>query len=194
MAMRFKQATDELLKHPGLPDLADELGVSIQSVRQARAAETSHAFRPPPPGWESALLQVTQRWTAHYEDLERHLRISLESRTWTCRQKRLATLARNDKGSWKTKENAMAGRDPISKSSTSAGTRRSKAFPSPIDPSNYSAFSKSFDELLRATVEVLCGQRAPLFRYEKELRLCQLKIWLFDDVDDGFVGACAARE
>ena len=40
----------------------------------------------------------------------------------------------------------------------------------------------SFDEWLRKTVELLCAQRPPLFRLESELRLCQLKAWLLDDV------------
>lgn len=40
----------------------------------------------------------------------------------------------------------------------------------------------SFDEWLRHTVEVLCAKRPPLFRFERELRLCQLKAWLLDDV------------
>jgi hypothetical protein len=42
----------------------------------------------------------------------------------------------------------------------------------------------SFEEFFRNMVEVLCGKRDPLFRYEKELRLCQLKIWLLQDDPD----------
>lgn len=42
----------------------------------------------------------------------------------------------------------------------------------------------SFDEWLRHTVEVLCAERPPLFRFESELRLCQLKAWLLDDAKD----------
>ena len=34
---------------------ADALGVSVQAVRQARAAEGSTARRPPPEGWERAV-------------------------------------------------------------------------------------------------------------------------------------------
>jgi len=43
----------------------------------------------------------------------------------------------------------------------------------------------SFEEWLRKTVELPCAKRAPLFGFESELRLCQLKTWLLDDVDDG---------
>jgi hypothetical protein len=42
----------------------------------------------------------------------------------------------------------------------------------------------SFEEFFRNMVEVLCGKRDPLFRYERELRLCQLKIWLLKDDPD----------
>jgi hypothetical protein len=42
----------------------------------------------------------------------------------------------------------------------------------------------SFEEFFRHMVEVLCGKRDPLFRYERELRLCQLKVWLLEDDDD----------
>jgi hypothetical protein len=43
---------------------------------------------------------------------------------------------------------------------------------------------QSFEEWLRKTVELLCAKRAPLFRFESELRLCQLKAWLLDDAKD----------
>jgi hypothetical protein len=43
---------------------------------------------------------------------------------------------------------------------------------------------RSFEEWLRKTVEVLCAQRPPLFRFESELRLCQLKAWLLAEGDD----------
>ena len=43
---------------------------------------------------------------------------------------------------------------------------------------------QSFEEWLRHTVEVQCAERDPLFRFERELRLCQLKTWLLDVGDD----------
>jgi hypothetical protein len=72
--MDFKRATDELLVHPTLQDLADALQVSVQSIRQARAEETSKAYRTPPPGWEKATLWLAQNTVAHYERLIRKLR------------------------------------------------------------------------------------------------------------------------
>ena len=43
---------------------------------------------------------------------------------------------------------------------------------------------RSFEEWLRHTVELLCAETAPLFRFERELRLCQIKTWLLDYGDD----------
>lgn len=56
--MNFKKATDELLSPVTLTDLAQALGVSVQSVRQARANEASTAYRSPPPEWERAVSKV----------------------------------------------------------------------------------------------------------------------------------------
>jgi hypothetical protein len=52
----------------------------------------------------------------------------------------------------------------------------------------------SFEEFFRNMVEVLCGKREPLFRYERELRLCQLKIWLLQDDPDFISIRDAAQE
>jgi hypothetical protein len=75
--MNFKRATDEMLVHPTLQDLADMLDVSVQSVRQARADESSRGFRAPPPRWERAVLSLTENTIAHYEGLARKLRMKL---------------------------------------------------------------------------------------------------------------------
>ncbi len=75
--MNFKSVTDELLVHPTLQDLADVLRISIQSVRQARAAKGSTAYREPPPGWEKAALWLAENTIAHHERLARKLRNSI---------------------------------------------------------------------------------------------------------------------
>jgi hypothetical protein len=59
--MKFKHATDELLKAVTLEDLAETLGASVQSVRQARAQEGSAGFRKPPEGWEAAAAKLARR-------------------------------------------------------------------------------------------------------------------------------------
>jgi hypothetical protein len=75
--MNFKSVTDELMVHPTLQDLADTLQVSLQSVRQARAAKGSTAYREPPVGWEKAALWLAENTIAHHERLARKLRNSI---------------------------------------------------------------------------------------------------------------------
>ncbi len=58
--MNFRQATDALLESVTLEDLANAMGISIQAVRQARAAEGSKAHRSPPPDWDGAVIQLAQ--------------------------------------------------------------------------------------------------------------------------------------
>ncbi len=58
--MNFKKATDELIASVTLEDLAKALGVSVQAVRQARAAEGSTARRSPPEGWERAVSTLAK--------------------------------------------------------------------------------------------------------------------------------------
>lgn len=72
--MNFRSATDELLVHPTLEDLADALGVSLQAVRQARATKGSAAHREPPPGWEKATIRLAERTAEHFQRLVRKLR------------------------------------------------------------------------------------------------------------------------
>ncbi len=53
--MNFQKSTDHLLERITLEDLAEELGVSVQAIRQARASDQSSAHRAPPSGWASAV-------------------------------------------------------------------------------------------------------------------------------------------
>lgn len=66
--MNFRQATDALLESVTLQDLADAMGISVQSVRQARTVEGSTAHRAAPPKWESAVARVAVR---HSQKLSR---------------------------------------------------------------------------------------------------------------------------
>ncbi len=56
----------------------------------------------------------------------------------------------------------------------------------------------SLQEFLRKCVEVLCSTREPEFRYERQLRLCQFKVWLLahgsdrDSVRNGSMSYAAA--
>jgi hypothetical protein len=58
--MNFKQATDALLEPITLDHLAKEMGISVQSLRQARASEESTAYRSPPPDWQKAVVRLTE--------------------------------------------------------------------------------------------------------------------------------------
>lgn len=69
--MNFKKATDELLASVTLADLAEALGVSVQAVRQARAAEATTAHRAPPEGWEKAVRRLAVRQGARFRRLAR---------------------------------------------------------------------------------------------------------------------------
>jgi hypothetical protein len=67
--MNFRKATDELLESVTLEDLAGTLKVSVQAVRQARAADDSTAHRPPPSGWEEGVKRLAERRIGHYSRL-----------------------------------------------------------------------------------------------------------------------------
>jgi hypothetical protein len=56
--MDFKKATDRLFDHVGHSELAESLGVSVASIRQARLDRTAKAFRSPPPNWERAVAHL----------------------------------------------------------------------------------------------------------------------------------------
>jgi hypothetical protein len=71
--MNFRNATDDLLKQTTLEDLASKLRVSIQAVRQARAAKDSTAHRSPPAGWEKAVATLAQERAAFYQKLAKRL-------------------------------------------------------------------------------------------------------------------------
>lgn len=53
--MNFQKCTDTLLEKITLEDVAKELGVSVQAIRQARASTQSSAHRPPPAEWPIAV-------------------------------------------------------------------------------------------------------------------------------------------
>jgi hypothetical protein len=67
--MNFRKATDALLESVTLEDLANTLGVSIQAVRQARAADTSKAYRSPPEGWQKGVRRLAKAQAARLERL-----------------------------------------------------------------------------------------------------------------------------
>lgn len=71
--MNFQKATDALLSSITLQDLAGDMGVSVQSLRQARAAENSTAYRSPPEGWERAVRDLANERIGRFRTLVAHM-------------------------------------------------------------------------------------------------------------------------
>jgi hypothetical protein len=67
--MNFRQVTDALLKAVTLEDLADAIGVSVQTIRQARAAEGTSAHRSPPPKWEAGAALLARKAAIRYRKI-----------------------------------------------------------------------------------------------------------------------------
>lgn len=67
--MDFKTASDALFSRVAHEDLADQLGVSIAAIRQARLDVSAKAHRPPPKGWERALVELAENRIRRYHEL-----------------------------------------------------------------------------------------------------------------------------
>jgi len=67
--MNFNGATDGLFDRIGHEELADALGVSVASIRQARLSPQAKAHREPPSGWEAVVLSLARKRLVHYQRL-----------------------------------------------------------------------------------------------------------------------------
>jgi hypothetical protein len=72
--MNFKKATDSLFDGVSHAELADALGVSVASIRQARLGEDAKAHRAAPAGWEEAVVKLAEKRLSHYQRLIERLR------------------------------------------------------------------------------------------------------------------------
>lgn len=61
MALDFRAATETLLEKVTVEDLAAELDLKPQTVKQARLAEEANGHRSPPTGWEAAVARLAKR-------------------------------------------------------------------------------------------------------------------------------------
>lgn len=59
--MDFREATDRLCEKVSHEDLANELGVSLQGIRQARLSGTAQARRHPPKHWPRAVIRLAEK-------------------------------------------------------------------------------------------------------------------------------------
>jgi hypothetical protein len=71
--MDFKQATDGLFDRIDHAKLAEELGVSVASIRQARLSPTARAHREAPPGWKNVIVKLAKRQASQYRKLAQRL-------------------------------------------------------------------------------------------------------------------------
>ncbi|MEI9930443.1 MAG: hypothetical protein WDM89_07785 [Rhizomicrobium sp.] len=59
--MDFKKATEELMAGMTRGEIAETLGVSEATVRQARLDDTAKAHRNPPEGWERKVAWLAKQ-------------------------------------------------------------------------------------------------------------------------------------
>ena len=71
--MNFKKATDELLAGISHQELANALGCSVPTIRQARLGEGARAHRSPPEGWEAVVRQLAEKKAQHFRRLAEKL-------------------------------------------------------------------------------------------------------------------------
>jgi hypothetical protein len=71
--MNFKEATDNLLNRIDHTKLAEALGVSIASIRQARLNPAAKAHREAPLGWKNVIVKLAKRQAAQYQKLAERL-------------------------------------------------------------------------------------------------------------------------
>jgi transposase len=72
--MDFRRATDELCAAITHDDIAMELGVSVQSIRQARMNRESNGQRSPPDHWKGAVSLLAEKRIAQLRSLIERLR------------------------------------------------------------------------------------------------------------------------
>ena len=68
MAVDFIAATDALLAKTKPEDLAEAIGCSVASVKQARMTEGG-GRRSPPPGWEAGVARLARQKAAQLQKL-----------------------------------------------------------------------------------------------------------------------------
>jgi len=72
--MDFKRATDELFSNVDHQKLAEALGTSIASIRQARLRPDAKAHRAPPRDWEGSVIRLAEERVWHYRKLIEQMR------------------------------------------------------------------------------------------------------------------------
>jgi hypothetical protein len=78
--MDFREATDGLCGKVDHEDVARALGVSLQTIRQARLQPETKSHRSPPRGWRDAVIRLAEEKASHYRRLVEELRASCDHR------------------------------------------------------------------------------------------------------------------
>lgn len=76
MSINFRKATDDLLEVISHEDLAEALGCSVATVRQARRSEGTASYRSPPKGWEQTIAKLADQKAKKLTQLAARLRAS----------------------------------------------------------------------------------------------------------------------
>lgn len=58
--MDFRTATDLLFRAVPHAELAERLGCSVATIRQARLRQDASGHRSPPPGWQKAVSELAR--------------------------------------------------------------------------------------------------------------------------------------
>jgi hypothetical protein len=72
--MNFREAVDTVCSALTHDDIAKALGVSVQTIRQARMKVDSKSSRAPPKKWERALIRLAENRVEYYRRLIEKLR------------------------------------------------------------------------------------------------------------------------
>jgi hypothetical protein len=67
--MDFKKATDTLFARVDHQDLAERLGVSVATIRQARLQPKANAHRTAPEKWRDAVIRIAEVQIMRYRKL-----------------------------------------------------------------------------------------------------------------------------
>lgn len=67
--MNFREATESLCAGVSHQELAEALGVSVATVRQARLRSDAKAHRSPPGDWRTALRPLAEKRLTEYRKL-----------------------------------------------------------------------------------------------------------------------------
>lgn len=67
--MDFKTASDALFERIPHETLAEELGVSVAAIRQARLDVSAKAHRPPPKNWKQAIVGMAENRIQSFHEL-----------------------------------------------------------------------------------------------------------------------------